>query len=201
MWLNTYGGATGAIAGVLVADYWWIRRRKLAVADLYRSNGKYRYAGGWNWIAVVALLAGIVIAIGGSYTPVGTDGPFPANGIIPFLKDPFPFADYSWVVGLRRVLRALRRADPHRRRQGRDDRGIAQATPGSAPPAHQTRAAFRGPSLPEGPRGVRAPAVRPPRRAGRRRSPPAPTRTAAAPASTPRSSGWSPWRSGWPPEK
>ncbi len=99
-WLNTYGGATGAIAGVLIADYWWIRHTNLHVADLYKSDGIYRYVRGWNWKAVVALLAGIVMAIGGSYTAAGTDGPFPVNGIIPFLKDPFPFADYSWVVGL-----------------------------------------------------------------------------------------------------
>jgi NCS1 family nucleobase:cation symporter-1 len=98
VWLNTYGGATGAIAGVLVADYWWIRRTKLTVADLYRTDGKYAYSGGWNWIAVVALLVGIVIAIGGSYSAGGA--PFPENGILPFLKSPFPFADYSWVVGL-----------------------------------------------------------------------------------------------------
>ena len=99
-WLNTYGGATGAIAGVLIADYWWIRRRRLHLAELYRRDGKYTYASGWNWIAVVSLLVGIVIAIGGSYTPAGTEGPFPQGGIIGFLKDPFPFADYSWVVGL-----------------------------------------------------------------------------------------------------
>ena len=99
-WLGTYGGATGAIAGVLIADYWWIRRTDLKLTDLYKAKGIYTYVRGWNWKAVVALLVGIVFAIGGSYTPAGASGPFPANGIIPFLKDPFPFADYSWVVGL-----------------------------------------------------------------------------------------------------
>jgi NCS1 family nucleobase:cation symporter-1 len=99
-WLGTYGGATGAIAGVLIADYWWIRHTNLKLADLYRSSGAYAYARGWNWKAVVALLVGIVFAIGGSYTPAGAPGPFPADGIIPILKSPFPFADYSWVVGL-----------------------------------------------------------------------------------------------------
>ncbi len=94
-WLGTYGGATGAIAGVLMADYWWVRRTHLHLADLYRRDGRYRYAGGWNWIAVVALLLGIVFAIGGSYS--GNGEPFPVNGIIPVLK---PLADYSWVVGL-----------------------------------------------------------------------------------------------------
>ena len=95
-WLGTYGGATGAIAGVLIADYWWIRRKELKLADLYRKDGAYTYMSGWNWIAVVSLLVGIVFAIGGANSAPGT-GPFPADGIIPFLK---PLYDYSWVVGL-----------------------------------------------------------------------------------------------------
>ena len=95
-WLGTYGGATGAIAGVLMADYWVIRRNKLKLADLYRTDGVYKYARGWNWIAVVALLVGIFLAIGGAYSNPG-GAPFPADGIIPALKG---FYDYSWVVGL-----------------------------------------------------------------------------------------------------
>ena len=94
-WLGTYGGATGAIAGVLVADYWWIRRTHLKLADLYRADGVYRYTSGWNWIAVVSLLVGIFFAIGGAYSTGGA--PFPVDGIIPILK---PLYDYSWVVGL-----------------------------------------------------------------------------------------------------
>jgi len=93
-WLGTYGGATGAIAGVLVADYWWVRRNKLKLADLYRSDGVYGYAKGWNWIAVVSLLVGIVFAIGGA-----NGGPFPAEGFIPLqlFRDLYGF---SWVTGL-----------------------------------------------------------------------------------------------------
>ena len=71
-WLGTYGGATGAIAGVLIADYWWVRRTDLKLTDLYKVNGIYQYFRGWNWKAVVALLVGIVFAIGGSYTAAGT---------------------------------------------------------------------------------------------------------------------------------
>ncbi len=96
-WLGFYGGATGAIAGVLVADYWLMRRTRLNLADLYKTTGAYRYAGGWNWRAVVALAIGVVLAVGGAYTATHTQGPFPADGLIPFLK---PLYDYSWVVGL-----------------------------------------------------------------------------------------------------
>jgi nucleobase:cation symporter-1, NCS1 family len=97
-WLGFYGGATGAIAGVLIADYWWIRRTTLRLADLFRTDGGvYRYAAGWNWRALVALAIGMLLALGGAYTAEGTSGPFPVDGLIPILK---PLYDYSWVVGL-----------------------------------------------------------------------------------------------------
>jgi NCS1 family nucleobase:cation symporter-1 len=95
-WLGFYGGMTGAIAGVIIADYWLIRRTEFKLADLYRTTGIYRYASGWNWRAVVALVIGAVVALGGAYSAPGT-GPFPADGIIPFLR---PVYDYSWVAGL-----------------------------------------------------------------------------------------------------
>jgi NCS1 family nucleobase:cation symporter-1 len=97
-WLGFYGGATGAIAGVLIADYWWVRKTVLKLSDLFRTDGgAYRYSAGWNWRAVVALLVGVILAVGGAYTAPGTQGPFPADGLIPILK---PLYDYSWVVGL-----------------------------------------------------------------------------------------------------
>ncbi|ATL67747.1 NCS1 family nucleobase:cation symporter-1 [Nocardia terpenica] len=103
-WLNTVGGLLGTVAGILVADYWIARRTRLTVPDLYRRSGAYWYAGGWNWRAVVALVAGGVLAIGGSYSTVSDgvkQGPFPADGIIPALR---PLADYGWAVGLGSAL-------------------------------------------------------------------------------------------------
>src|SRR5206468_12867560 len=38
-WLGFYGGALGAIAGVLIADYWVMRNTNLNLGDLYRVNG------------------------------------------------------------------------------------------------------------------------------------------------------------------
>ena len=97
-WLGFYGGALGAIAGVLIADYWFIRRTELRLADLYRTErGDYEYSAGWNWRAVVALVVGGLLAIGGAYTAEGVEGPFPVDGIIPIFQ---PLYDYSWVVGL-----------------------------------------------------------------------------------------------------
>ena len=100
-WLGVVGGLLGTVAGVLIADYWVLRRTELDLADLYRPGGRYWYTGGWNWRAVTALVVGGVLAVGGSYSTVSASGakqgPFPADGLIPFLK---PLADYGWAVGL-----------------------------------------------------------------------------------------------------
>jgi NCS1 family nucleobase:cation symporter-1 len=84
------------VAGVLVAGYWFVRRTRLDPADLYRRGGRYWFAAGWSWPAVTATLVGAVLAVGGANTAPGTAGPFPANGLIPFLK---PLYSYSWAVG------------------------------------------------------------------------------------------------------
>ena len=99
-WLSFYGGLLGAIAGVLIADYWVARRTELRLADLYRPGGAYWYRGGWNWRGVAAFAVGAVLAVGGAYSTPG-NGPFPAQGLIPLLK---PLYDYSWAIGLAAAL-------------------------------------------------------------------------------------------------
>ncbi|MYW66770.1 nitrate reductase [Streptomyces sp. SID8379] len=100
-WLGVVGGLLGTVAGILIADYWIIRRTVLHLADLYLEGGRYWYSGGWNWRAVTAFAVGGVLAVGGSYSTLDAKGnkagPFPVDGIIPFLK---PLADYGWAVGL-----------------------------------------------------------------------------------------------------
>ncbi len=96
VWLSFYGGLLASVAGVLIAGYWVIDRTNLNLADLYRPGGRYWYAAGWNWRGVVATLLGSVLAVGGAYSNPGA-GPFPQDGLIPFLK---PLYDYSWAVGL-----------------------------------------------------------------------------------------------------
>jgi NCS1 family nucleobase:cation symporter-1 len=96
-WLGFYGGLLGTIAGVLIAGYWVRWRTSLSLGSLYIPDGRYWFAGGWNWRAVVATVVGAVLSVGGAYTVPGTGGPFPANGLIPALKSLY---DYSWVIGL-----------------------------------------------------------------------------------------------------
>ncbi len=62
-WLLGYSGGLGSIAGVLICDYWFIRKKRLALADLYRREGEYSYTShGTNWIAVGATLVGCFLA-------------------------------------------------------------------------------------------------------------------------------------------
>lgn len=56
-WLIGYSALLGPIAGIMVVDYWLVRKKTLDVAELYRPNGKY---AGVNWVAVVALIVGVV---------------------------------------------------------------------------------------------------------------------------------------------
>ena len=56
-WLIGYSALLGPIAGIMIADYWLLRRTELDVADLYRPHGRYPRV---NWIAMVALLAGVL---------------------------------------------------------------------------------------------------------------------------------------------
>jgi NCS1 family nucleobase:cation symporter-1 len=81
-WLLGYSGGLGSIAGVLIADYWIVRKTALRLEDLYLPDGAYRYTAGWHIPGVVATLAGCAAAWAGL--------------IVPALR---PVYDYAWFVG------------------------------------------------------------------------------------------------------
>lgn len=68
-WLISYSGLLGAVGGVLVCDYVVKRRLQLDLYDLYRPDGRYRYDGGYHWPALLALAAGIAVALTGRIVP------------------------------------------------------------------------------------------------------------------------------------
>jgi NCS1 family nucleobase:cation symporter-1 len=81
-WLVGYSGLLGPVAGIMIADYFFLRGTKLDVNSLYHREGAYHYSKGVNPRAVVALVLGVVIAlIGLVYAPLH------------FLYD------YAWFVG------------------------------------------------------------------------------------------------------
>ena len=64
-WLVAYSGLLGAVGGILIADYFVLRRTRLDLAGLYRKDGPYWYTGGFNPAALVALAAGILPCVPG----------------------------------------------------------------------------------------------------------------------------------------
>lgn len=81
-WLVGYSGLLGPVAGVMIADYFILRRARLKLDDLYSRNGLYEYDGGVNWRALTALGVGIAVALLG------------------LVVAPLRFLyDYAWFVG------------------------------------------------------------------------------------------------------
>jgi NCS1 family nucleobase:cation symporter-1 len=73
-WLVGYGSLLGAIAAVMIADYWVVRRRHLDPADLYNREGRYVYSGGYNWKAIIAVLIGVIPVVPGFFNAATTPG-------------------------------------------------------------------------------------------------------------------------------
>jgi NCS1 family nucleobase:cation symporter-1 len=81
-WLTGYSGLLGPVAGIMIGDYFFIRKTVLDVNSLYHREGAYHYTRGFNPRAIVALVLGVVLAlIGKIYPPL------------------YFLYDYSWFVG------------------------------------------------------------------------------------------------------
>jgi NCS1 family nucleobase:cation symporter-1 len=58
----------------MIADYWIVRRRQLDLAELYKLDGRYSYSGGWNWMAIVAVVVGVGPVLPGFFKAATTPG-------------------------------------------------------------------------------------------------------------------------------
>src|ERR1700751_144024 len=81
-WLGGYAAFLGPVAGIMICDYFVIRRCTLQVEDLYLRSGIYEYSKGFNWRALMALAFGAGTALVGL--------------AVPSLRALY---DYSWFVG------------------------------------------------------------------------------------------------------
>ena len=73
-WLIGYSSLMGALGGILIADYWVLRRQRLSLPDLFKTDGIYSYGGGTNWRAVVALVVAILPVVPGFINAATTPG-------------------------------------------------------------------------------------------------------------------------------
>ncbi|GAB2807116.1 NCS1 family nucleobase:cation symporter-1 [Lentzea nigeriaca] len=83
--LEVLGAFIGPLFGVLIADYYLVRKQKVVVDDLFTlsPDGRYHYRKGYNPKAIAATAAGAVVAV----APV----------LISALA---PAAQYSWFIGM-----------------------------------------------------------------------------------------------------
>jgi NCS1 family nucleobase:cation symporter-1 len=92
-WLIGYSSLMGAVGGILISDYWLLRRRRLDLPALFDPRGRYSYRGGVNWRAMVALVIAVLPVLPGFIHAASTPGGQVAN---PTLLD--SFYTYAWFV-------------------------------------------------------------------------------------------------------
>ena len=64
-WLVGISALLGAVGGILVCDYWVVRRTRLSLTDLFRRGGRYEYDRGINWSALLAVAIAIAVCVPG----------------------------------------------------------------------------------------------------------------------------------------
>jgi NCS1 family nucleobase:cation symporter-1 len=93
-WLIGYSALLGPIAGILIVDYYLVRRTRLDVPELYRADGAYSYQNGWNMAAVTAFAVAVLPNI-----PGFLNAAFPQS--FPAVGDMFKtIYTYAWFVGI-----------------------------------------------------------------------------------------------------
>ena len=93
-WLGGYGTLLGAIAGILLVDYYFVRKGELRINELYVRGGAYEYSGGWNMQALTAFLIGVLPCLPG-YLVVS--GVLPKESVPALLVSLF---DFGWFFSL-----------------------------------------------------------------------------------------------------
>jgi len=70
-WLIGYSALLGPIGGILICDYFLIRRTRLELRDLYLKRGRYRYWRGFNPAAMIALVVAVLPNVPGFLGTIG----------------------------------------------------------------------------------------------------------------------------------
>jgi NCS1 family nucleobase:cation symporter-1 len=73
-WLIGYSSLMGALGGILIADYWIVRRQQLSLPDLFKVNGRYTYTNGFHLRAILALVLAIMPVVPGFIRAATTPG-------------------------------------------------------------------------------------------------------------------------------
>jgi len=93
-WLGGYGALLAPVLGIMIADYWLLRRARIDVRDLYSLTGRYAYRNGWNPAALIAFAAAVAPNVPGF---LATAFPTSFGQVSPAFKGIY---DYAWFVGV-----------------------------------------------------------------------------------------------------
>ncbi len=92
-WLVGYSSLLGPVGGILIVDYYFVRKKWLLVNELYKHNGRYSYTGGFNQKAIIALLLGIIPNVPGFLLTIKVISPEAFPSWVSHLYN------YAWFVG------------------------------------------------------------------------------------------------------
>lgn len=90
-WLIGYSALLGPIGGILIADYFLVRRCRLDIDDLYRRQGRYWYAHGFNPVAIGALVLAVLPNLPGFLHVAGA-----VDSVPPIFDQLYT---YAWFLG------------------------------------------------------------------------------------------------------
>ncbi len=92
-WLIAYSSLLGPVGGIMIVDYFFIRRKELKVDEMYSYQGIYSYDNGINRKAIFALIVGILPNVPGFLLTIGVMG----KDVVPlWISDLY---NYAWFVG------------------------------------------------------------------------------------------------------
>jgi nucleobase:cation symporter-1, NCS1 family len=92
-WLVAYSSLLGPVGGIMIADYYFIRKQQLQVDDLYKTKGVYSYGSGFNRYALIALLLGVLPNVPGFLT---TTKMISTDSVASWISQVY---HYAWFVG------------------------------------------------------------------------------------------------------
>lgn len=83
--------------GIMVADFYLVRDRRIKLSDLYKTDGSYHYWHGVNWRAIPAWVIGWAPTIGGMVLNVNADTTGP-RALYELFDISFFYGDFVYLV-------------------------------------------------------------------------------------------------------
>jgi NCS1 family nucleobase:cation symporter-1 len=93
-WLIGYSALLGPIVGIMIADYYIVRRCNLSLPDLYKANGQYWYSNGFHWRAIIVLILAILPNLPGFLVQVDLLNKTAVDAVHPIFNQIYPYTGF-----------------------------------------------------------------------------------------------------------